>query len=53
MPLRNKSAKKTGVLRKVRKPIPPPTRVVEDDRKYDRAKEHERERRSNRSAETK
>ena len=34
-----------GLLRKVRKPMAPPTRVAEDTRKYERARERERLRR--------
>ena len=34
-----------GLIRKLRKPIPPPTRVAEDERKYSRARERERSRR--------
>ncbi|MGA2411161.1 MAG: hypothetical protein ABSG46_12330 [Candidatus Binataceae bacterium] len=34
-----------GLIAKVRKPIPPPTRVAEDERKYSRARERERSRR--------
>ena len=34
-----------GLIKKLRKPIPPPTRVVEDERKYSRARERERSRR--------
>ena len=35
-----------GLIKKLRKPIPPPTRVVEDERKYSRARERERSRRA-------
>ena len=35
----------TGLIRKLRKPIPPPTRVAEDERKYRRQRERERLRR--------
>jgi hypothetical protein len=34
-----------GLIRKLRKPIPPPTRVIEDERKYRRQRERERLRR--------
>ena len=34
-----------GLIKKLRKPIPPPTRVAEDERKYKRAREQERSRR--------
>ncbi len=34
-----------GLIKKLRKPIPPPTRVVEDESKYSRARERERARR--------
>lgn len=34
-----------GLIRKLRKPIPPPVRVAEDERKYVRARERRRERR--------
>ena len=33
------------LIRKLRKPLAPPTRVAEDDRKYSRARERERARR--------
>ncbi|HEX4209385.1 MAG TPA: hypothetical protein VHY56_03260 [Candidatus Binataceae bacterium] len=33
------------LIKKLRKPIPPPTRVAEDERKYSRARERERSRR--------
>ena len=36
-----------GLIKKLRKPIPPPTRVVEDERKYSRARDRERSRREN------
>jgi hypothetical protein len=35
----------TGLIAKLRKPMAPPTRVAEDDRKYSRARERERLRR--------
>ena len=34
-----------GLIRKLRKPIPPPTRVAEDERKYRRPRDRERLRR--------
>ena len=34
-----------GLIRKLRKPIPPPTRVAEDERKYRRQRERKRLRR--------
>jgi hypothetical protein len=34
-----------GLIRKLRKPIPPPTRVAEDERKYRRPRERKRLRR--------
>jgi len=34
-----------GLINKLRKPIPPPTRVAEDERKYSRDRERERSRR--------
>jgi len=39
-----KSAKpaRRGLIAKLRKPIAPPTRVVTDKKKYDRARERER-----------
>lgn len=41
-----KTPKKSGgLIRKLRKPIPPPMRVAEDERKYVRARERQRERR--------
>lgn len=33
-----------ALIRKVRKPTAPPTRVIEDERKYKRARELERQR---------
>jgi len=37
--------KSGGVMRKVRKPIPPPSRVEEDLKRYRREREHARLRR--------
>ena len=34
-----------GIIRKLRKPIAPPSKVEEDERKYKRARERERLRR--------
>jgi hypothetical protein len=34
-------------MSKLRKPIAPPTRVADEERKYKRAREHERMRREN------
>lgn len=34
-----------GLIKKLRKPIPPPTRIAEDERKYSRARERERSQR--------
>jgi hypothetical protein len=34
-----------GLIKKLRKPIPPPTRVAEDEHKYSRARERERSQR--------
>ena len=39
-----------GLIRKLRKPIPPPTRVAEDERKYRRQRERERLRREEEKA---
>jgi hypothetical protein len=39
------SKKSGGVMRKVRKPIPPPSRVEEDLKRYRRQRERERIRR--------
>ena len=39
-----------GLIRKLRKPIPPPTRVAEDERKYRRQRERERLRREEEEA---
>jgi hypothetical protein len=39
-----------GLIRKLRKPIPPPTRVAEDERKYSRQRERERLRREEEEA---
>jgi hypothetical protein len=35
-----------GLIKKLRKPIPPPTRIIEDEHKYNRARERERSRRA-------
>jgi hypothetical protein len=35
-----------GLIRKLRKPIAPPTRVADDERKYSRPRERERLRRA-------
>jgi hypothetical protein len=44
--------KKTGgVMRKVRKPVPPPSRVEEDLKRYHRERERERLRRENPTSE--
>ena len=40
-----KRTKKSGVMRKVRKPIPPPSRVEDDLKRYKRERERERLRR--------
>jgi len=48
MAARKARKKNSGVLRKVRKPMPPPTRVADESRKYSRARERERQRRSDR-----
>jgi len=47
MPSENKppkppTAKAGGLIRKLRKPLAPPTRVADDERKYLRARERER-----------
>jgi hypothetical protein len=42
---RAKSSKTGGLIRKLRKPMAPPMRVAEDERKYRRARERERLRR--------
>jgi len=39
------AGKGRGLIRKLRKPMAPPTRVAEDERKYRRARELERLRR--------
>jgi hypothetical protein len=39
-----------GLIRKLRKPIPPPTRVIEGERKYSRQRERERLRREEEEA---
>jgi hypothetical protein len=39
-----------GLIRKLRKPIPPPTRVAEDERKYRRQRDRERLRREEEEA---
>jgi len=39
------SKKRGGVMRKVRKPVPPPSRIVEDETRYRRERERERLRR--------
>ena len=46
MPTRKRVGTKRGeLIKKVRKPVPPPTRVEEDTTKYRRARERERMRR--------
>jgi hypothetical protein len=42
---RRRRSKAGGLIRKIRKPIAPPSRVAEDERKYTRARELERLRR--------
>jgi len=41
-----------AVMRKVRKPIPPPSRIEEDLKRYHRERERERQRREDGSTET-
>ena len=41
---RSGDASSGSLIKKLRKPIPPPTRVAEDERKYSRARERERSR---------
>jgi hypothetical protein len=40
-----KSRKQSGLIAKIRKPMAPPARVAENERKYDRKREVERIRR--------
>ncbi|HTR60349.1 MAG TPA: hypothetical protein VMH37_01530 [Candidatus Binataceae bacterium] len=49
MASRKRIGKTGGLMRKVRKPIPPPTRVEEDPTKYQRTREKERLRRLEKS----
>jgi hypothetical protein len=42
---RGRAGASSGLIKKLRKPIPPPTRVAEDESKYSRARERERSRR--------
>ena len=42
---RKRVRKTGGLMKKVRKPVPPPTRIEDDTKKYKRAKEKERLRR--------
>ena len=44
-PRKPRSPKTGGLIRKLRKPLAPPTRVAGDERKYLRAREQERTRR--------
>jgi hypothetical protein len=37
-----------GIIRKLRKPIAPPSKIEEDERRYNRARERERLRRETR-----
>jgi len=46
MASRKRIRKTGGLMSKVRKPIPPPTRVEDDPRKYKRAREKELVRRT-------
>jgi hypothetical protein len=39
------NANSDGLIKKLRKPMAPPTRIAEDERKYSRAREQERSRR--------
>ncbi len=48
-----KSVSAKSLIRKLRKPLAPPTRVVEDERKYERARERERIRREDDSPKVK
>ena len=41
----SKPAPAGALIRQLRKPVPPPTRVSVEERKYNRAREHERLRR--------
>jgi hypothetical protein len=42
-----------SLIRKLRKPLAPPTRVIEDEKKYQRAREQERLRREGESPKVK
>jgi hypothetical protein len=42
---RDQSPPARPLIRKLRKPLAPPTRVADEERKYKRAREHERLRR--------
>jgi hypothetical protein len=48
-----KSVSAKTLIRKLRKPLAPPTRVVEDERKYERSREGERLRREDDSSKVK
>jgi len=48
MPTKSPKPQRPGeLIRKLRKPLAPPTRVAEEERKYKRAREQERLRREN------
>jgi hypothetical protein len=49
--MKKKTSKKGDVMRKVRKPVPPPSRVEEDLNRYHRKRERERLRREEPAAE--
>jgi hypothetical protein len=48
-----KSVSAKSLIRKLRKPLAPPTRVIEDEKKYQRAREQERMRRDGESPKAK
>ena len=45
MSARKKTGKKLGLISKIRKPVAPPMRVADDERKYSRKREAEQVRR--------
>jgi hypothetical protein len=48
-PRKPRTGKAGGLIRKLRKPLAPPTRVADDERKYLRARERERNQRGDKT----
>ena len=44
---RKRNSQPRALIRKLRKPVAPPAKIEEDERKYKRARERERQRREN------